>query len=222
MRFSCTSGYYGNTVDGTCTKCHSFCTECYGPLKTNCTAYDMANRYTLVQPDTCQYLECPELTYFNDTTFTSEKCDLSCGNCYGGNPDNCIDWPYSTFIRPDDTWKSWTQINSFLKFVAVTYAWNEIWGKGVNLGFVGCDDNNNVDGDGCDEFCNIETNWECESGTETQPDQRVSLIGPRWEISSVSSVTHSISIACDEEIRFNEVTDTDLDISINGPRSVSA
>ena len=32
-------------------------------------------------------------------------------------------------------------------------------------------------------------------------------------------MTHAISIACDEEVRFNEITDSDLDISISGPLS---
>ena len=45
------------------------------------------------------------------------------------------------------------------------------------------------------------------------------MIGPRCEISSISSVTHAISIACDEVVRFNEITDSDLDISISGPLS---
>ena len=32
-------------------------------------------------------------------------------------------------------------------------------------------------------------------------------------------MTHAISIACDEEVRFNEITDSDIDILISGPLS---
>ena len=45
------------------------------------------------------------------------------------------------------------------------------------------------------------------------------MIGPKCEISSISSVTHTISIACDEKVRFNEIEDNDLEISISGPLS---
>ena len=45
------------------------------------------------------------------------------------------------------------------------------------------------------------------------------MIGPKCQISSISSVTHAISIACDEKVRYNEITDGDLDISISGPLS---
>jgi cysteine-rich repeat protein len=39
----------------------------------------------------------------------------------------------------------------------------EICGDGINLGFLQCDDGNNVSGDGCSSKCLLEPGWNCVS-----------------------------------------------------------
>lgn len=45
------------------------------------------------------------------------------------------------------------------------------------------------------------------------------MIGPKCEISSISSVNHFINIVCDEDVIFNTVDDGDISIEIEGPLS---
>jgi cysteine-rich repeat protein len=45
----------------------------------------------------------------------------------------------------------------------------EICGDGKDFGHYGCDDGNNIDGDGCDADCRIERGYTCAGGTCTLP-----------------------------------------------------
>lgn len=46
----------------------------------------------------------------------------------------------------------------------------EICGDGIDLQNYGCDDDNLVPGDGCDQFCNVEPCWTCEGGDRNTGD----------------------------------------------------
>lgn len=43
-------------------------------------------------------------------------------------------------------------------------------GDGLNFGLLECDDGNLVNGDGCDQDCQVETDWSCSGGSPTQKD----------------------------------------------------
>ena len=111
------------------------------------------------------------------------------------------------------------ELNSGLKYAPLIDSCIEICGKGFNLGFLEWDDGNIVNGDGCDQFCRVETDYKWENGTDSTPDSCVSLIGPKCEISSISQKTYRVNIACDEGVRFNTIQDDDVTVTIEGPLS---
>jgi len=53
----------------------------------------------------------------------------------------------------------------------------EICGDGLNLGYVECDDGNNVDGDGCSSDCRIEHGFQCKSYPNS-PDICIDALAP--------------------------------------------
>lgn len=216
---TCPSGYYGSIEEKSCKKWHAFWTECYGSLNSQCTEWDEVNRYTLSYIDTCQYLEWPELTYYDESTYSWVHCSSSCKNWDGPDTDDWTDCAYSRFLNSLNQCQTWTEINSGLKFAPIENTCIEQWGKGFNLGFVEWDDGNKDNGDGWSEFCTTESGWKCENGTSTTPDIWGSLISPEWVITSISSETHLMKISCTETVKFNEIDNSDLSIEIDGPLS---
>jgi cysteine-rich repeat protein len=53
----------------------------------------------------------------------------------------------------------------------------ELCGDGKNMGMYDCDDDNNVDGDGCDRNCRIEYGWTCYNGGPNNKDTCVEICG---------------------------------------------
>ena len=95
-------------------------------------------------------------TYTDDVVNGNNNVDLSGtltpnGYLINGTTGNCID---SRFTRYDSS----------------DYFWREAWGDGYDMGFLECDDGNTISGDGCDQYCMIETNYSCTGGNETTPD----------------------------------------------------
>ena len=71
-----------------------------------------------------------------------------------------IDCPYSQFLdNTTDSCKTCSEINPGLKYDALLDSCVEVCGKGYNLGQFECDDGNTLNGDGCNQFCEIETDW---------------------------------------------------------------
>jgi hypothetical protein len=85
---NCPSGLYPNSTDTKnrlCSKCHSYCLTCYGPLNSNCTA--CANFTSIVAGVT-------KITLFYKS-LTGDICNSSCpmgqfNNPLSANPNNCI------------------------------------------------------------------------------------------------------------------------------------
>ena len=44
-----------------------------------------------------------------------------------------------------------------------------------------CDDGNTVNGDGCTQYCNVETGWTCNGGTDTSPDTCTEICGDGYD-----------------------------------------
>ena len=212
------SKFYGNTHTKKCDSCHPFCTSWYGSLSTEWTAWDSSNRYVLVSPDTCQYLTCPELSFYDSGSNSCINCDENCKNWYGNLSTNCVDCPYSKFLSSaDHSWKLCHEINSGLIFEPLSNTWIEKWGKGFNLGFIEWDDGNILEGDGCDQNCQVETDWEWTGGNSTHPDSWISLIGPEAEFTYISSSTHLGTIVFTENVTFGDIGEGDIGITIKGP-----
>lgn len=134
---TCPTRFYGSSVNQECNPCHEFCTECYGSKSTECTVCDIQNRYTYVSPDTCQYLECPDLTYYDDTTYSCKPWNSLCKNCKGSTAYECLSCPYSKFLASDGSWKACSDLYPGMKFEPLTNTCLETCGKGFNLGFIG-------------------------------------------------------------------------------------
>lgn len=43
-----------------------------------------------------------------------------------------------------------------------------------------CDDGNSNNNDGCTQYCNVETGWNCTGGSATNPDTCVEICGDGW------------------------------------------
>ena len=216
---NCPSGYYADEASQEWQVWHSFCTECFGSLASECTEWDTASRYVYAEPDTWQYLVCPDGTYHDAMTNSWIDWNESCLTCSGGNNDDCLSCPSSTVLSDQNICQTCSEINSGLKYSTLIGECTEICGKGFNLGSLDCDDGNSINGDGCNEFCKVETDFLCENGTESSPDQCKSLIAPTWEFTSISSVTLWTSIHWSETVRLNEIEDGDITIEVTGPLS---
>ena len=212
------SKFYGNTHTGNWENCHSFCTSWYGSKSTEWTAWDASNRYVLVSPNTCQYLACPDNTYFNSSSDSCKNCYENCNNWNGPLSTNCIDCPYGRFLNSvDHSCQLWTEINSGLTFQPLSNSWIEKWGKGFNLGFIEWDDGNINKGDGWDQNCKVETDWEWTGGNSTHPDSCISLIGPQAEFIYISKSSNLGTIVFNENVTFGKLEDGDIEIDIEGP-----
>lgn len=217
---SCPSGFYGNNVNLKCDACHYFCTSWYGNKSKECTACDTANRYILVSPDTWIYLEWPTSTYYNSLTNSCSNCNSTCLNWVGPQSTNCIDCPVTRFLSSiTNECQLWTEINSGLRYEVLLNRCIENWGKGSNLGTLGCDDNNTISGDGCDSNWKVEADWSWEGGNETTPDTCKSLIGPECEFAYISSSSYLGTITWLENVTFAALNEGDIEITIEGPLS---
>ncbi|CAI2371721.1 unnamed protein product [Moneuplotes crassus] len=216
----CPLKMYGDPTLSKCENCHSFCTNCYGELSTQCTACDIENRYTLVAPDTCIYLECPDGFYYNNVTKDCQPCHETCQTCNGPNSTNCVSCSYSKFLNQQlGSCQLCSEINSGLVFEALTNTCLEQCGKGYNLGFVECDDGNSSNDDGCSANCEVETDWKCEGGNSTNPDTCFSLIGPTVEFTFINRNSYLGSFALIENVTFGDYSEGDISVSIDGPLS---
>jgi len=211
-------GYYENTANRVWTPCHSYCTKWYGSLTTQCTEWDIDNRYTLISPDTCVYHDWPSLYYYDAALYSCMECSNLCTDCYGPSTSNCLTCPYSRFIdNTTDSCKTCSEINSGLKFVPLTNTWLERCGKGSNLGFIEWDDGNRINGDGWNEFWDIEVDWTCSGGSPSTADSCISLIGPEWTLTYISSNNYIATLAFSESVTITDLMKEHIDISIEGP-----
>jgi len=117
----------------------------------------------------------------------------------------------------DNSCQLWTEINSGLTFESLTNSWIEKWGKGFKLGFIEWDDGNTNDGDGCDQNCRVEADWEWTGGNSTHPDSCISLVGPEAEFTYISKSSNIGTIVFTENVTFGLLKDGDIEIEIKGP-----
>ena len=148
---------------------------------------------------------------------TCSYCDPSWNNWDGKDSDNCIGYETDKFLQSDRTCKTWQEINSGLFYDYLANSWAEKAGKGFSLSTLECFDNNTRDGNGCNRLGEVETDWVCEHGTESQPDLCYSLFGSTWVISFINSKTFEIIVTWDETINYHPISDSDHTISIEGP-----
>ena len=123
----------------------------------NCTNDNFNNAWSECDAITGQWYDNADLnTYVDNVVNGVENTDLSglltpSGYLINGSTG---DWYDSRYIRYDSS----------------DYFWRESWGDGFDMGFLECDDGNTASGDGCDQYCMIETNYICTGGNETSPD----------------------------------------------------
>ena len=174
----CPSGFFGDNTTQIWSSCHTYCTEWYGYKSTECTAWDISNRYYYAIPDTCQYMFCFGSTYYNTSKYQCENCDSTCLTCTGPTADNCTSCAYSLFLVNSTNCLTCEAKTPGTYFHSDTGNWEEVCGKGFNLGGVQCDDGNKVNDDGWSEYWKVEVDWMCSGGNSTHPDNWENLHGP--------------------------------------------
>ncbi|CDW86137.1 UNKNOWN [Stylonychia lemnae] len=202
----CPDGTYYNQNGLRCDDCAYQCATCYGGKNGECML--CAQNYTFndgrcLEP-TCQgneylsvYLECLE-------------CDESCESCVGSGNKNCTKCsnPYQfsqgQCLLCDEI--------EGMKSPKINGICDEICGDGLFLGIHQCDDSNLVNGDGCDDNCNIESGFNCDA------TQCVKIQGPK-PILKINDQNSLLTVSFDQRIIIEEgaLSQNDLDIQIKKP-----
>ncbi|MGH0156290.1 UNVERIFIED_CONTAM: hypothetical protein FKN15_031152 [Acipenser sinensis] len=118
--FSCPEGYYKNSDEHTCVRCHPTCKTCKGYLSTlNCIDTVSGYLSTLNYIDTVsvylstlklfrvvskqyRYETYSFLSFVPDPEVVCKPCDDSCIECKGSGPNNCTECPASTLISLEE------------------------------------------------------------------------------------------------------------------------
>lgn len=173
---ACPEGTYADLDSRRCAKCHSTCLTCIGPKSTDCTSCDIAKGLLeLTTPiGSCNLLTCPEGEYLSlISTATCYRCAKECRTC--DEDSTCLECK-EEYITVPIVDSSKVQCKScpvgyklnFNKQCTGIFRvrWLEICGDGLNLGTFECDDGNLNNGDGCDQFCNVEDGFLCNRQSE--------------------------------------------------------
>ncbi|XP_041082767.1 proprotein convertase subtilisin/kexin type 5-like isoform X1 [Polyodon spathula] len=97
--FSCPEGYYKNSEEHTCVRCHPTCKTCKEKGALKCESchfgFDNLNGICVSKCLTGEY------AVAEDPEVVCKPCDDSCIECKGSGPNNCTDCPASTLITPE-------------------------------------------------------------------------------------------------------------------------
>mmetsp|Transcript_22180 Transcript_22180/g.21412 ORF Transcript_22180/g.21412 Transcript_22180/m.21412 type:complete len:221 (+) Transcript_22180:1575-2237(+) len=175
---TCAVTEYNN--GGTCTACDPLCESCFGATSYECFSCPGDIAGTALIPEMVYAVTTCNLCGDSYVYFTvGEECDD--GNIVSG--DGCSDL---CILEP---W--WTCAPSLADAVGPTIcAFQCIQGYNTQYatapdyqdkmryaGRRGCDDNNLINGDGCNSDCNVETGWECIGGDAATPDTCTEICG---------------------------------------------
>ena len=96
--------------------------------------------------------------------------------CDDGNSSDGDGWTSSWSIENGWIWSGGS--------TSTSTKWKEIWGDGIrfNSNSSYCDDGNNINDDGWDSICKVESNWKCFGGNSTHKDEWEEVIYKGTEI----------------------------------------
>jgi len=87
---NCTAGQYLST-SYKCESCHATCSECLGPLESDCISCKQGISITLVNnTNKTGMCKCPNGKYFDLITKLCVDCNTACLSCSGAGSNNCI------------------------------------------------------------------------------------------------------------------------------------
>lgn len=210
------SGFYGTDYNTDWVPCHQYCTKWYGAKSIEWFEWDTVNGFYYATPNTCQYVYCPNGTYYNTTFKAWRNCDSECATCYGPSNTEWKTCPYERILVNGNSCKLCEEISSYNYYDANTNTCKEQWGKGLNLGGLEWDDGNTLGGDGWSSDCMIEYGFTCTQGDQSTYSSCKSLNGP---VCQITKQLHqdSLIVSCTETVQFYDINPGDINVTIDGP-----
>ena len=210
--YTCDNGYFlPGSGTMTCQQCDTTCKTCRGPNPTDCV---LCPTGLTLQTSTsqCVSLSCTSKQYKNITVGECQDCYSSCATCSGILPTNCLTCVSGKGLAIDSECIDCTPPNGLYLLKTVCH---EVCGDGRRvLMATGCDDGNQIDGDGCSSSCQVESGWSCAGGSLTSPDVCVGLIGPEVRIITNIYDPTSFKISFDKKV-VNTLQDKELQTQIS-------
>ena len=190
----CPVSTYSEDKSHICAICNIACISCTGSTNKDCLKPNYFGGYAFTQHGTSDRLICMQGYYlFIDEARESaccQSCHKTCESCRSSGKEHCETcakgYHMSSISPTVQLCKTCEEIDPGLKESSNGYCFGktskylfsiEICGDGRNLGQVGCDDGNLLDGDGCDSNCKIEYGFKCTHGKDLK-DLCISYIRP--------------------------------------------
>ncbi|EAR91902.2 surface protein (macronuclear) [Tetrahymena thermophila SB210] len=93
---SCSKNEYMDNI-GICRLCHKSCSECKGPLESDCLS---CTNQLVFQPTLKKCAQCEEGQFYNEIMKSCDYCDYTCLVCSGKNADQCILCSVGLYFSP--------------------------------------------------------------------------------------------------------------------------
>ena len=192
---NCPINYYANSTTMRCNLCHQACLGCKGPGNALCK--QCKPNFPLTPHKTCELIQCQDNEY-QDINYECQsiyiiykyiECNINCSSCRGGLNTDCIRCTKPLILISnsksqlvcktcEDKIGYYTRKNRISSEIEC----GEICGDGINLGEYECDDENNINGDGCSNKCRTEEGFNCQGGGSTTPDQCKDSVSPHISV----------------------------------------
>ncbi len=140
------------------------CTRCGYSGADNCQECNETAGYIFKSPSKCVPRNCAEGFFLNLTSLVCQSCLENCKTCTGSA--NCTECLKGYSLSDNSTKCSSCISRTGLTSKPGSDVCVEICGDGIDLGMLGCDDGNTVDGDGCSSNCEVEPGFTCQKPAE--------------------------------------------------------
>ena len=129
---TCPTGYYNDNTTFVCGDCQTFCTACFGPSISQCTACNSSAGYVLADT-TCQKLNCVDGEYEEQATQECLPCHETCKTCTDGTANGCLTCPVERILEGTSCVEC-SDLTGFLNPENVGDPCIEECGDGLNMG----------------------------------------------------------------------------------------
>ena len=216
----CSAGYCLDERKERCITCDISCSTCFGRRSNNCLTCNIEESMFLIG-SSCIQIKCVEGEYFDSEELICKGCNGRCKGCIGGESTDCVGCAEGKQLNRGECVKC-EEANPKLITLNLqrgTYC-SEICGDGYNMDILQCDDGNQIDGDGCDQYCRVEEGYLCNSGSSTSPDICSPTTSPTFTLNLISSINNNLLIQFDRPLITKDIQIKDLiQLRITGPLS---